>query len=213
MPPKKKSKTLQEKNKKLIPNDAQWCLAKGVSLTFKEYIAHWDCLDRDQEQHRFGRLLQFQESQTAASLPSELSSSSNDEDPSSSTDPTPTAIPGSPTVSTTSCGPNESISLTDLKLHGIHHHLTNIRKNFINEEQINNESYFLKDVIVSRLSNKYQNAVSSIIEEHKYLPIESHVHELASLTHMLNWGMLMKSYLISRQKLNLYIDLLGMVNR
>ncbi|KAG2213127.1 hypothetical protein INT47_011276 [Mucor saturninus] len=101
-------------------------------------------------------------SQTAASLPSELFSSSHDEDPSSSTDPTPTATPGSLNVSTTSCGPNKPISLTDLKLHGIHHHLTNIRKNFINKEQINNESCFFKDVKVSRISNKYQNAVGQI---------------------------------------------------
>ncbi|KAI8884141.1 hypothetical protein K501DRAFT_271947 [Backusella circina FSU 941] len=105
-------------------------------------------------------------SQTAASLPSELSSSNNDEDLSSSTDSTPTATPGSPTVSVTSCGPNEPISLTNLTLHGIHNHLTNIRKSFINEEQINNESYIFKDV------------------NHKCLPIESYVHELASLTHI-----------------------------
>ncbi|KAI7894848.1 uncharacterized protein EV154DRAFT_477954 [Mucor mucedo] len=104
------------------------------------------------------RLIFITKSQTAASLPSNLSSSSNDEDPSSSSDPTP----GPPTVSTTSCGLIEPISLTNLKLHGIHHHLTNIRKNFINEEQINNESYFLKDANVSRLFNRYQNAVGQM---------------------------------------------------
>lgn len=248
-PPTKKSKTSQAK-KKLIPNDAQWCLDKGDSLTFKEYIAHYDCLDRNQAQQQFGKILgdyynpksdlhnkiraeyktwtssadyiRFWQnradsiillktglgstelinkvtdkrmeslqscaiktrSQTAASLPSELPSSNNDEDPSSSTGSTPTAIPGSPTVSATSCGPNEPITLTNLTLHGIHNHLTNIRKSFINEEQINNESYIFKDVNISRLFNKYQNAVSNIIEKHKCLPIESYVHELASLTHI-----------------------------
>ncbi|KAG1470023.1 hypothetical protein G6F56_002917 [Rhizopus delemar] len=253
-PPKKKSKTSQAK-KKLIPNDSQWCLDKGNSLTFKKYIAHRDCLDiirhsNDLEkilgnyynsktdlhrkirtkyktwtssadyirfwQNRAGSIILLKtglgptelinevtdkrieslqsyaiktRSQTAASLPSELFSSNNDEDSSSSTDPTPTATPGSPTVSATSCGPNELISLTNLTLHGIHNHLTSIRKNFINEEQISNESYIFKDVNVSRLFNKYQNAISNIFEKHKCLPIESYVHELASLTHIFFlWG-------------------------
>lgn len=248
-PPTKKSKTLQAK-KKLIPNDAQWCLDKGESLAFKEYIERWDCLDRNQTQQRFSRILSEHynsktdlhnkirteyktwtssadyirfwqnradsiillkaglgstelidevadqrigslrsyavktRSQTAARLPSESSSSGNVVDPLISKDPTLTTNPGSPTVCATSCGPKGPISLTNLTLHEIHNHLTSIRNSFINEEQINNESYIFKDVNVSRLFSKYQNAVSNIIEKHKCLPIESYVHELASLTHI-----------------------------
>ncbi|KAI8880529.1 hypothetical protein K501DRAFT_301971 [Backusella circina FSU 941] len=119
-------------------------------------------------------------SQTAASLPS----SNNVVDLPSSSDFTPTSNPDSPTVSATSCGPNEPMSLTNLTLHEIHNHLINIRKSFINEEQINNEPYIIKDVSVSLLFSKYQNAFSNIIERHKCLPIESYMHELASLTHI-----------------------------
>ncbi|KAI7894278.1 hypothetical protein EV154DRAFT_97597 [Mucor mucedo] len=106
-------------------------------------------------------------SQTADSLPSELSSPSNDEGPSSSTDATPTATAVSFTVSAASCGPSKPIGLIKLTLQGIHNYLTNIRKNFIDEEQMNNELYIFKDINDSRLFKKYQNPVINIIEKHK----------------------------------------------
>jgi hypothetical protein len=56
MPPKKKSKTSKEKEKK-ISKDAQWCLDSVEALNFKKFIEHFECLDRNQAQTRYGRVL------------------------------------------------------------------------------------------------------------------------------------------------------------
>lgn len=66
----------------------------------------------------------------------------------------------------------------------IHNHLTSIRKNFLNEDDMENHPRVYKDINISRLFNKYQIAVYDIVEKHGSLPIESYVHELASLTHI-----------------------------
>jgi hypothetical protein len=79
---------------------------------------------------------------------------------------------------------NELASLTNLALLDIHNHLTNIRKNFLNEEDMKNHPWVFKDINISRLFNKYQIAVYDIVKKHGSLPIESYVHELASLTHI-----------------------------
>ncbi|CAO3703644.1 unnamed protein product [Rhizopus stolonifer] len=47
-----------------------------------------------------------------------------------------------------------------------------------------NHPWIYKDINISRLFNKYQIAVCNIIKKHENLPIESYVHELASLTHI-----------------------------
>lgn len=53
---KKKSKTSKEKEKK-ISADAQWCLDSVEALNFKKIIEHFECLDRNQAQTRYGRVL------------------------------------------------------------------------------------------------------------------------------------------------------------
>ena len=56
MPPKKKSKTSKEKEKK-ISTDVQWCLENGEALNFKKFIERFECLDKNQAQTRYGRVL------------------------------------------------------------------------------------------------------------------------------------------------------------
>ncbi|KAG2217310.1 hypothetical protein INT45_013006, partial [Circinella minor] len=115
-------------------------------------------------------------SQTAASLPSESSSSNDAINSSEYIEPTPTTS----TISSTSCAPNEPISVGNLTFHQIQKHLTNIRKSFINEEQINNEPYTFKDVNVSCLFSKYNRP--PVFGRYKCLPIEI-LYELALLAH------------------------------
>lgn len=90
-----------------------------------------------------------------------------------------------PTDSVASPVLNVPASLTDLTLLSVHNHLTNIRKSFLNEEDMKTHPWIYKDINISCLFNKYQIAVCNIIKKHESLPIESYVHELASLTHIL----------------------------
>ncbi|KAI7900550.1 uncharacterized protein BX663DRAFT_516838 [Cokeromyces recurvatus] len=57
--------------------------------------------------------------------------------------------------------------------------------NFVNEEDTNDNPWMFKDINISHLFRKYQAATSEILVKHKTLPVESYVHELASLTHIL----------------------------
>jgi hypothetical protein len=47
MPPKKKSKTSKEKEKK-ISTGAQWCLDSVEALNFKKFIENFEFLNRNQ---------------------------------------------------------------------------------------------------------------------------------------------------------------------
>lgn len=58
MPPKKKPKNSKEKEKK-ISTDAQWCLDSVEALDFKKFIEHFGCLNRNQAQTRYGRVLKI----------------------------------------------------------------------------------------------------------------------------------------------------------
>lgn len=57
--------------------------------------------------------------------------------------------------------------------------------NFVNEEDTNDNPWMFEDINISHLFRKYQAATSEILVKHKTLPVESYVHELASLTHIL----------------------------
>ncbi|KAI8636150.1 hypothetical protein BD408DRAFT_454747 [Parasitella parasitica] len=71
---------------------------------------------------------------------------------------------------------NDPASLTNLTHFGIHNHLINIRKSFLNQREYKEPS---KDFNISRLFNKYQIAVYNIVKKHENLPIESYHSEIA----------------------------------
>ncbi|KAI7903722.1 uncharacterized protein BX663DRAFT_485824 [Cokeromyces recurvatus] len=250
MPPKKKIKKSKEEEKKKIPSDAQWCLDRAENLTFKGFIEHWDCLDRNRAQQQYGKIINdyFKSkndrnnriqteyknwtssadyirfwsarsdsiillkaglgstelisditnqridslrstvassgSQTSDCQVSDSSNSSNSFNSSCSDTPTSSntfSLHADPAVSPVL---NLPTSLTNLTFLNIHNHLIDIRKSFLNEEDMKNHPWLYKDINISRLFNKYQIAVCNIIQKHESLPIESYVHELASLTHI-----------------------------
>jgi hypothetical protein len=64
-------------------------------------------------------------------------------------------------------------------------YLISVMTNFVNEEDTNDSPWMFKDINISHLFRKYQAATSEILVKHKALPVESYVHELASLTRIL----------------------------
>ncbi|KAG1042148.1 hypothetical protein G6F43_011958 [Rhizopus delemar] len=81
--------------------------------------------------------------------------------------------------------PNEPTSLTNIMLIGVKDYLVSVMNNFVNEEDTNDNTWMFEDINISHLFRKYQAATSEILVKHKTLPVESYVHELASLTHIL----------------------------
>lgn len=88
-------------------------------------------------------------------------------------------------ISDDSSVPNEPTSLTNTMLIELRDYLISVMDNFVNEEDTDNNPWMFKDINISHLSHKYQAATSEILVKHKTLPVESHEHELASLTHIL----------------------------
>ncbi|CEP15594.1 hypothetical protein [Parasitella parasitica] len=84
-----------------------------------------------------------------------------------------------------SSAPNEPTSLNDTMLIQVRDYLISIMTNFVHEADINHNPWVFKDINISHLFRKYQAATSEILVKHKTLPVESYVHELASLTHIL----------------------------
>jgi hypothetical protein len=115
-------------------------------------------------------------SQTVAKTRSQTASTSSS-DSSSSNDSPPTSADSS-TLS--GAGPDETIQVTHLT----HHHLLQIKKNFISKQDINDEPYIINNINISELCSQYQYAVMKMLESHKSLPIESYIHEVASLTNI-----------------------------
>lgn len=64
-------------------------------------------------------------------------------------------------------------------------YLISVMTNFVNEEDTNDNPWMFKDINISHLFRKYQAATSEILVKHKTLLVESYVHDLASLTHIL----------------------------
>lgn len=64
-------------------------------------------------------------------------------------------------------------------------YLISVMTNFVNEEDTNDNPWMFKDINISHLFRKYQAATSEILVKHKTLLVESYVHGLASLTHIL----------------------------
>jgi hypothetical protein len=90
----------------------------------------------------------------------------------------------SPAASSVSSAPNKPISLSNTTLLEMNDPLISIRADFINEKDTGNNPRIFKDINISHLFKKYQTAVSKILIKQKTLPVESYVHELASLTHV-----------------------------
>lgn len=208
-------------------------------LNFKKFIEHFECLDRNQAQVRYGRVLKdyfntksnrditiqteynnwvktadyirfwntrsdstilLKAGLSSAELISDItdkrieslrstiaSSSSKVSDFQVSDSPNITTSSNTSSLATDSVAlpvPNEPVSFANLTLHDIHNHLTKIRKSFLNEGDIKNHPWMYKDINISRLFNTYQIAAYDIVKKHGNLPIESYVHELASLTHI-----------------------------
>ncbi|KAG2233534.1 hypothetical protein INT48_007136 [Thamnidium elegans] len=80
---------------------------------------------------------------------------------------------------------NEPASLTDTMLLEVRDYLISVMTNFVNEEDTSDNPWMFKDINISHLFRKYQAATSEILVKHKALSVESYVHELASLTHIL----------------------------
>jgi hypothetical protein len=87
-------------------------------------------------------------------------------------------------ISEDSSAPNEPTSLTNTMLIEVRDYLISAMTNFVNEKDTNNNSWMFKDINISHLFHKYQAATSEILVKHKTLPVESYVHELASLNHI-----------------------------
>lgn len=90
-----------------------------------------------------------------------------------------------PDVSGDSSALNQPTSLTGTMLLEVRDYLITVMTNFVNEEDTNDNPWMFKDINISHLFRKYQAATSEILVKHKALPVESYVHELASLTHIL----------------------------
>ncbi|KAG1450887.1 hypothetical protein G6F46_011695 [Rhizopus delemar] len=195
MPPKKKAKLLKK-----IPEDAKWCLDRSNHLSFREFIEKWDCLDRNQAQQRFGNILSdyFNEiidivteqrlkslQTTAASNGASSGDSSALNVSSNSSVPEVSDYSSAFDISDDSSAPNEPTSLTNIMLIGVKDYLVSVMNNFVNEEDTNDNPWMFEDINISHLFRKYQAATSEILVKHKTLPVESYVHELASLTHIL----------------------------
>ncbi|CEI94280.1 hypothetical protein RMCBS344292_08494 [Rhizopus microsporus] len=90
-----------------------------------------------------------------------------------------------PDISSDSPAPNEPTSPTNTMLLEVRDYLISDMTNFVNEEDTNDNPWMFKDINISDLFRKYQAATSEILVKHKALPVESYVHELASLTHIL----------------------------
>ncbi|KAG2200808.1 hypothetical protein INT47_001339 [Mucor saturninus] len=88
-------------------------------------------------------------------------------------------------ISDDSSAPNEPTSLTNTMLIEVKDYLVSVMKNFVNEEDRNDNPWMFEDINISHLFRKYQAATSEILVKHKTLPVESYVNELASLTHIL----------------------------
>ncbi|KAG1333020.1 hypothetical protein G6F62_006970 [Rhizopus arrhizus] len=63
-------------------------------------------------------------------------------------------------------------------------HLISARTDFIDEKDTENDPWIFKDINISHLFNKYQTAINDILIKLKTLPVESYMHELASLTYI-----------------------------
>ncbi|KAI8642928.1 hypothetical protein BD408DRAFT_365863 [Parasitella parasitica] len=64
-------------------------------------------------------------------------------------------------------------------------YLISVMTNFLNKEDTNDNPWIFKDIDISHLFREYQAATSEILVKHKALTVESYVHELASLTHII----------------------------
>lgn len=245
MPPKKKTKVSPED--KNMPNNVQWCLDRTENLSFKEYIEHWDCLDKNQAQQQFSKILNdyfkakndcnnkiktdyknwttsadyisFWRSRTNAitllkaklgsaeiigdtteqgitSLRSTIANSENLPESSRASNPDylnspcsnshiPSDTVSSPVNSAAPPTPTTLLNLTDTTLPETRNYLINIRDDLLTDDDIKNHPWIYKGVDISELFREYQLTVSNIIEKHGSLPVESYIHELASLTHIL----------------------------
>ncbi|KAI8077892.1 uncharacterized protein B0P05DRAFT_491808 [Gilbertella persicaria] len=104
--------------------------------------------------------------------------SSNSFPPDVSGDSSAPEVPGD------SSSPNESTSLSSTMLPEMKNYLISIMIDFVNEADTDDNPWIFEDINISHLFRKYQATVSEILMKHKTLPLESYVHELASLTHI-----------------------------
>ncbi|KAG1168326.1 hypothetical protein G6F70_002080 [Rhizopus microsporus] len=202
MPPKKKAKLLKK-----VPEDVKWCLDRSNRLSFREFIENeyfkskstTDTKIRDDYKNwtssadyiRFwstrsksntllktelgcSEIIDIMTEQQLRSL--QIIAASNGASGGDSS---------APDISSDSPAPNEPTSPTNTMLLEVRDYLISDMTNFVNEEDTNDNPWMFKDINISDLFRKYQAATSEILVKHKALPVESYVHELASLTHIL----------------------------
>ncbi|KAI8976807.1 hypothetical protein BDB01DRAFT_727373 [Pilobolus umbonatus] len=169
MPPKKKVKLL-----KLPPEEAKWCLDRSNRLSFKDEIVDIVTEQRLKSLRATAANKGVSGRDSSALHVSDNSSALHVSDDSSALQ-----------VSDDSSTANELTSVTDTMLLEVRDHLISVMTNVVNEEDKDDDPWMFKGINMSHLFRKYQATISEILVKHKTLPVESYVHELASLTHIL----------------------------